>query len=156
MEEQEKAERKTAEAKRSAAATVSTDTSTGNKETLKCTACEQDLDASHFNKNQWSKGVGKARCRICVEKALQDEKRQQEESQAAKLQAAKDNVVQAHASGNAQAILKAESELAALEAEKVTGLKPVKMGRGGGAGRGRGRAGRDTTGVRRSAGRGRR
>ena len=56
----------------------------------------------------------------------------------------------AKAGGDAMAILKAESVLSALEAEKVTGLKPVAMGRsrgggrgsyrrGGGRGRGRGR-----------------
>lgn len=45
-------------------------------------------------------------------------------------------------SGNLQAILKAESQLAALEAEKVTGLKPMKMSStGGGRGRGRCRGG---------------
>ena len=108
---------------------------------MQCKSCEKDLDASHYNKNQWSKGVGKARCRNCVEQALEEEKKAQENSTAAKLQAAKDNVAKAQASGNAHAILKAESELAALEAEKVTGLKPQKMNRGGG-GRGRGRGGR--------------
>jgi hypothetical protein len=57
-------------------------------------------------------------------------------------------VEEANASGNAQKIVVAESELAALEAEKVTGLKPVKMsagrgrGRGRGGGRGRGTGGR--------------
>jgi len=101
------------------------------------------LDATHYNKNQWSKGVGKARCRVCVEQSLEEERQQQETSQATKLQEAKEKVAQAQASGNAHAILRAESELAALEAEKVTGLKPVKMGRGrgrGSSGRGRGRA----------------
>jgi hypothetical protein len=53
--------------------------------------------------------------------------------------------------GNVADILKAESELSALEAEQVTGLKPVKMGRGGG-GRGRGRS---SGGSGRGGGRGR-
>ena len=139
VQELEEKERAAAAAKRAAAPAVAG----GGGETLKCKACEKNLNASHYNKNQWSKGEGKARCRKCVEQALEDEKKSQETSTATKLQAAKDKVAQAQAGGNAQAILKAESELAALEAEKVTGLKPVKMSRGGGGrGRGRGRSGR--------------
>lgn len=131
VQQQEEEERKAAAAKRSAFVPEGSE-----GETIKCKSCEKSLDAPHFNKNQWSKGEGNARCRVCVEKSLEEEKRQQENSQASKLQAAKDKVVEAKASGNAQAILKAESELSALEAEKVTGLKPQRMGRGGGRGRG--------------------
>ena len=140
-QQQEETERQAAAAKRAAAAGPATDDGDSSGETLKCKACEKDLTASQFNKNQWSKGAGKARCRECVEKALQDEKQQHASAQTAKLQAAKDKVAQANASGNASAILKAESELAALEAEKVTGLKPVRMNRGGGGRGGRGRGG---------------
>ncbi|CAB9523653.1 expressed unknown protein [Seminavis robusta] len=137
VQEQEEKERQAAAAKRSTNANA-----TSEGETLACKSCTKELDASQFNKNQWNKGAGKARCRSCVEKALEEEKQQQASSQATKLQAAKDKVAQAEASGNAQAILKAESELAALEAEKVTGLKPVKMSSRAGGGRGRGRGGR--------------
>jgi hypothetical protein len=74
-----------------------------------------------------------------VESPIADEESQQKLSKETTLAAAKANVEQAKASGNAQALLKAESEVAALEAEKVTGLKPVKMSRGRStSGRGRG------------------
>ena len=154
-QQQEEKERQAAAAKRTATTTTTTTTgavaNTANCETLKCKSCEKDLTANEFNKNQWNKGSGQARCRKCVEKSLADEKNHQEAAKASKLQAANDKVAQATASGNASAILKAESELAALEAEKVTGLKPIRMNRGGGGtgrggrgrgGRGRGRGGR--------------
>lgn len=71
-----------------------------------------------------------------METAIAEEESKQNQSKEKILAAAKANVEQAKASGNAQALLNAESELSALEAEKVTGLKPVKMSQGG---RGRGR-----------------
>ena len=55
-----------------------------------------------------------------------------------KISAARKKVDDAKRSGNAQQILAAESELAALEAEKVTGLKPIKLSAGRGRARGRG------------------
>jgi hypothetical protein len=113
--------------------------SVANDETRKCAKCDESLKADAFNKNQWNKGEGKARCRSCVEQSLVEEAAQQKESKSAAIQKAKDDVEAAKKSGNAQAILKAESVLSALEAEKVTGLKPVKMGRGRGRGSGRGR-----------------
>ena len=136
VEKEEQEQRKAAAAKRAA-------NESNSGETLQCKGCQKGLSESHFNKNQWSKGPGKARCRACVEKSLEEEKKARETSTAANLQAAKDKVAAAKASGNSMAILKAESELAALEAEKATGLKPQKMNRGGGGrGGGRGRAGR--------------
>jgi hypothetical protein len=107
--------------------------------------CAKVLPKSAFNRNQWSKGDGKSRCRACVEQAVKDESAQQTKSKEDKIAAARTKVEQANATGNAQKMVAAESELAALEAEKVTGLKPVKLGRGrgrGGGGRGRGRGGR--------------
>lgn len=81
-----------------------------------------------------------------MEQSLAEEVAQQKQSKNDAIRQAKEDVERAKASGNAQAILKAESVLSALEAEKVTGLKPVKMGRGrgrsSGRGRGRGRSGR--------------
>lgn len=148
-QQQEEKERQVAAANRAATSTVAVDVGAGGGERLKCKSCEKDLTANEYNKNQWSKGAGKARCRGCVEKSLEDEKSQQESARASKLQAAKDKVDRAKASGNALAILKAESELAALEAEKVTGLKPVRMNRGGAIGsRGRGGRGRGRGGHR--------
>ena len=45
--------------------------------------------------------------------------------------AARQAVDDANRSGNSMAILKAESVLAALEGEKVTGLRPVRMNQRG-------------------------
>lgn len=129
--EVEEKERKAAAASKPALAS--------SDETRACAKCKQSLKADAFNKNQWNKGEGKARCRSCVEQSLADEAAQQTQSKSDAIQKAKDDVEAAKKSGNAQAILKTESVLAALEAEKVTGLKPVKMGRGRGRGSGRGR-----------------
>lgn len=120
-----------------------------SNESRKCSGkCCKVLSKSEFNRNQWSKGEGKSRCRTCVELAIQEESNNQSKSKEAKIEEARRKVDDAKKTGNAQRILAAESELAALEAEKVTGLKPVKMstggrggrfGRRGGGGRGRGR-----------------
>lgn len=111
-------------------------------ETRGCAACSKTLAFEAFNRNQWNKGDGKARCRSCVEDSLAQEASQQQQSKDDAIRQARGEVERAKASGKAQDILKAESVLSALEAEKVTGLKPVKMGRGRGSGRGRGRGGR--------------
>lgn len=121
--------------------------SVASDETRACAKCKQELTASAFNRNQWNKGEGKSKCKPCVEQSLSEEATQQEQSKKDAIQKARDDVERAKATGNASEILKAESVLSALEAEKVTGLKPVKMGRGRGrgrtgSGRGRGRSGR--------------
>ena len=117
-----------------------------NDETTRtCAACNKTLACEAFNRNQWNKGEGKARCRSCVEASLAQEATQQQQSKDEAIRQAREEVERAKASGKAQDILKAESALSALEAEKVTGLKPIKMGRGKGrgpGGRGRGRGGR--------------
>jgi len=117
---------------------------------ISCASCKKSLPYSSFNKNQYNKGTSKGRCRACVEKSLEDEKQQTADKKSDKLKAAKAKVDRAK---TPMEKLKAESELSALEAEHVTGLKPMKMGRGGGRrgrfssrgggrGRGRGRGGR--------------
>jgi hypothetical protein len=137
----EEAERKAAAAKRASTA----DGAALGTESRNCAICQKDVMYSEYNKNQWNKGEGKSKCRSCVEQALAQEASQQKASSDEKLEKARQQVKEATASGNQPAILKAESELAALEAEKVTGLKPIRMGRGGGRGRGRG-SGRTTGG----------
>lgn len=134
MQQVEEKERQLAAAKRASTA-ASTDEST---EKRLCVICTQDLEYGAYNKNQWNKGEGKSKCRSCVEKALTEEASQQKASKEGKLLEARRQVKLATESGDQQAILKAESVLAALEAEKVTGLKPVRMGRGRGRGGGRG------------------
>ena len=133
MQQVEEKERQLAAAKR-----ASTAASTESTEKRVCVICTQDLEYGAYNKNQWNKGEGKSKCRSCVEKALTEEVSQQKASKEGKLLGARRQVKLATESGNQQAILKAESVLAALEAEKVTGLKPVRMGRGRGRGGGRG------------------
>ena len=153
--EAERLEREAAAKKKEAQQTTSrpADDSNGKEEeSRECAACSKVLPHSTFNRNQWSKGDGKSRCRQCVEESIQNEAQQQSQSRSDQIVAAKEKVEQAKKSGSASAILAAESELAALEAEKVTGLKPVRMaagGRGGnkapwkrGGGSGRGRGGR--------------
>jgi len=151
----ERQEREAAAAKRQQQATATSSTATtknndngdtsGPEETRVCAgACRTEQSRTAYNNNQWNKGPGASRCRACVEQALVDERATQETAKSAKLQAAQQEVERAQKSGNAAAILKAESVLSALQAETVTGLKPVRMnrGRGRGGGRGRGRGGR--------------
>jgi len=111
-------------------------TTTTTNETHVCAACQIDKPFEDYNKNQWNKGKGAGRCRACVEQAIEDEKMANERAKAEKIAQAQRQVEQAQKSGNAAAILKAESVLSALQAEQVTGLKPVRMNRGGGGARG--------------------
>jgi len=113
-----------------------------------CVACQKTLDYSAYNRNQWSKGEGKSRCRTCVEESLQAESSKSKDAKEQKIKEAKEAVKNAKTSRDTKAILEAESVLSSLEAEKVTGLKPVKMGRGRGRGRGRlsSRGGRSSRG----------
>lgn len=102
-----------------------------------CASCKETLDRTQYNQNQWNKGPDKSRCRGCVDRAVADEAEQAAQSKERAIEEARAAVEAAHKSGSPMAVLKAESVLAALEAEKVTGLKPQSMG-GRGAGRGRG------------------
>ena len=107
-----------------------------------CAACKKMLPATAFNKTQLrNKGPGKQRCIECVSAAVAQEDTQRAQSQAAALKEAKAKAKKAEATGNAAQKLVASSALAAAEAELVTGLKPVKLGRGGRGGRGHGRGG---------------
>ena len=85
-----------------------------------------------------SKGAGKQRCRKCVEAAEAAAAGAGAAKQAAAIEEARRALQQAEIGGAAAVTAAAASRLAALEAEKVTGLKPVVLGRGG---RGRGRGG---------------
>eukprot|EP00985_Skeletonema_marinoi_P016483 scaffold8881_cov199-Skeletonema_marinoi.AAC.12 len=88
-------------------------------ETRKCVGkCSQVLPKASFNRNQYSKGEGKSRCRDCVEQSVKDESANQQKSKEEKITAARKKVEDAKRSGKAHLILAAESELAALEAEK--------------------------------------
>ena len=145
----EKAERDAAEARRKQkmAAVTGSDGADGKEEeeVRQCAgSCQKQLPQSSFNRNQWGKGEGKSRCRKCVEQSLEDDKTQQSQSKQQKIDAARAKVEKLKKTPGTkpQDIVAAESELAALEAEKVTGLKPIRLGSGrGGRGRGRGRSG---------------
>ena len=67
---------------------------------------------------------------------MKEEATQQAKSKEDKIAVAKQKVKEANKSRDTVKILAAESMLAALQAEKVTGLKPVKLSLGRGRGRG--------------------
>ncbi|CAJ1952927.1 unnamed protein product [Cylindrotheca closterium] len=135
--EAERLEREASAKKKAQTQANGTGGSSEKEESRKCGSCGKVLPQSAFNRNQWSKGEGKSRCRQCVEESIKQEAQQQSQSKTDQIAAAKLKVEQARKSKSASAILAAESELAALEAEKVTGLKPVRMGTGGGRGGGK-------------------
>ena len=143
MAKVEETERAAAAAKRQQQQQGSNGNVTGT-EIRVCRLCEKGLPFNSYNRNQWNKGSGKSKCRDCVDAAIANEKAALQQSNQNRIDEARRKVGAAKAKGLASEILKAESELAALEAERVTGLKPVSMsGRGGrGSGRGRGRAGK--------------
>eukprot|EP00935_MAST-01C_sp_MAST-1C-sp1_P001932 g1932.t1 len=116
-----------------------------------CARCKQSLPADAFNKNQLrNKGPGKQRCKECVAAAEKEEAaavtKSRETKQTAGLREAKQKAQRAEACGTAAQKLAASSALAAAEAELVTGLKPMVLGRGrrGRGGRGRGGKGKGT------------
>ena len=130
-------ERAAAAAKTKAAApSATTDTAT-------CAACKENLPVSAFTKPQLKKGPAKQRCQPCIAAADRGEADAADAKKAAALAEAKKAVKVAEATGSAAQKLKANAQLAALEGELVTGLKPMVIGRGrrgsGGRGRGRGR-----------------
>ena len=149
VQQTEEHERKVAGEKRHAQGSTDQDQQKAEEDsTRECSNCKVIKQYSDYNRNQWNKGETKSRCRVCVEQSVQNETKQQTQLKESKLHQAKLNVEKAQQSGNVQAILKAESELSSLEAELVTGLKPIKLsssGRGsrggGGGGRGRSRGG---------------
>ena len=121
-----------------------------------CAACQQSLPPPSYNRNQLSKPSGQARCRSCVEEAVAKEAEAVKSTKQDRLEKAQRDLEDAKRSGDTKKIIAAESVLAALEAEVVTGLKPVMLGKGRGRG-GRWSSGRGgATGSGRGRGRGRR
>ena len=123
MADAEEAERNEATARRAIKLKVS-------DETRECAVCKENLGSDAFNRNQWSKGSERSKCRSCVENFIEKEESQQKQIIETKMANALANVEKAKGSGNTISLLKIESELAAMEAERVTGLKPVRMSRG--------------------------
>ena len=116
----------------------------GGGATQVCSACKQSLPEFAFSKPQLKKGPAKQRCQPCIANADKLEAAAADEKKGKAIAEAKKAVKAAEATGSAAEKLKANSTLAALEGELVTGLKPMVIGRGrrgpGGRGRGRGRA----------------
>lgn len=122
-----------------AARKIELDVSSEPKDPVICSSCKKSLDPSQFNRNQLSKKE-KARCRECVENAILQEEKNRKSCTDEKLSSLRSKVEQMKVSGNIAGLVQAESELSAMEAERVTGLKPQVLGRGGrGRYRGRGR-----------------
>ena len=121
---------------------------TGDDAEHVCSSCNVPRPASAYTRNQILKGPTKQRCSECVAKAEAAATAASGaggEAHQEKLKEARAAAAKAEASGSAAEKLKASSQVAALEAELVTGLKPIKLGstrgrgRGGGSWRGRGR-----------------
>lgn len=100
-------------------------TAAEDEEKRECTACKQELGLSAYNRNQWTKGPGKSRCRSCVEAAVQAETAQHQQSKADAISQARADLDKAQLTpADTLGIVKAAAKLSALEAEQVTGLKP--------------------------------
>jgi len=90
-----------------------------------CASCQIDFGVSLYNRNQWSKGEGKSRCRSCVEIAVQVEAAHHQQSKTDALEQARMNLEKAQLTpSDTLGVVKAAAKLSALEAEQVTGLKP--------------------------------
>ena len=130
---------KSAEAGNASTATagaIDVSDSGGELQQHECATCKRQLGADAYNRTQLSKGAGKQRCRECVEAAEKSAASASNEKKEAALEEARKALAAAELSGNAAQLLKASSTLSALEGEKVTGLKPMVLGRGRGRGRG--------------------
>ena len=152
--DQQEKERLEAERKRASSSIGGTSGVNGNgngdkndaksSEQVTCAACKKALDPSKFKRNQLSKHA-KARCISCVEESVKKEETQRQQSKDDKLAELQKLIKEAEAKGDVMGRVRYESQVAALEGERVTGLKPISMGRGRSRGRGgRGRGGRGT------------
>jgi len=103
-----------------------------NEEQFTCSLCSTVFPRESFNRNQLNKGPEKQRCKACVEKTVAEELQSTAGCRTARLKEAKERLRKAETSGAAAEKLAAASELAALEAEIVTGLKPKVLGKGRG------------------------
>jgi hypothetical protein len=123
----------------------SAEAATEDDEKRECTACQQELSLSAYNRNQWSKGPGKSRCRSCVEAAVEAEATQHDQSKTDAIKQARADLEKAEQTpADTLGVVKAAAKLSALEAELVTGLKPkiirrpMRGGRSGRSSSGRG------------------
>jgi hypothetical protein len=102
-----------------------------NAALVECSACLKMLEESAFNKNQRKKGPGKQRCLKCVEVSEAAKEASAAGNQEEKLAQLREKTKEAEKTGDKLLIAKAAAAECAAEAELVTGLKPVVLGRGG-------------------------
>ena len=115
-------------------------TSSSSEEMLMCSSCKLSLRAGAFSRAQTFKG-DKRRCLECVSKAEQSEASAASARRDEELEAARKALKEVEAKGgSALEVAKAFAKVSALEGQKVTGLKPVVLGRGRGRAAGRGAA----------------
>ena len=108
--------------------------------TVCCASCSEELPERAFTKNQLKKATGKQKCQGCAsteEAASTSASSEQQQKRMGDLRAA---AKVAEATGTPLEKVKAMAKLSAAEAEMVTGLKPVILGRQRGKG-GRGKGG---------------
>lgn len=106
-----------------------------------CSECQVFQPRSLFTGTQLNnKGPGKQRCKICVGVEQGEEQRGSEQDRFVRLADARQATKVASASGSVMQKLMAATMECAIEAELVTGLKPVVLGKGrrGGGGGGKG------------------
>lgn len=109
----------------------------GDGELLECSACKQNLAVTSFSSKQRRKETG-ARCNTCIATSEATERSRVEKAKLEKLQEAQGEAAAA-AGGTAISRVHAAANETAEEARFVTGLKPVKLGRGRGSWRARAR-----------------
>lgn len=136
------ARRKEQPPSQSSSATAAAAEDEGKRE---CTACQQELSLCAYNRNQWSKGPGKSRCRSCVEEAVEAEATPHDQSKTDAIKQARADLEKAEQTpADTLGVVKAAAKLSALEAELVTGLRPkiirrpMRGGRSGRSSSGRG------------------
>jgi hypothetical protein len=83
---------------------------------------------------QLAKGAEKQKCRTCVADAEKAAAEELELGKERKLADARQRLRLAEATGSAKDKLEAATALSALEAQLVTGLKPIKASKGSGRG----------------------
>lgn len=125
-------------ASKTAASVAAVPAGEGLSEGHECSSCKNALRATAFSRSNLSKGPGKQRCLECVAEAEKANVTAGDAAFREKLAAAKAAAAKAEASGSVAEKLATSTAVAAIEAQRVTGLKPVVLGRGG---RGRGRHG---------------
>lgn len=111
--------------------------SPADAQSLQCSACQRDLPLSSFSAKQRRKQAG-ARCSECVTTAEAEERIKNSQASVDALRNAQESSIAA-AGGSARDRLAAAANETAEEASFVTGLKPVKLGRGRGSWRSRAR-----------------